>query len=521
MISIAQTIATLGQLQSGGHIEVGRLRELNKALHAQQDAIAKATIGTIQQGVAFTGASGEMAPMVPQSMSNTMTVLGATMKQLWLEGKLTKVDVHSTLFEDVTTDSIGIPYLKGFIGEGGGGTLNQSQHSRGIVQIKMQAERRQVTDLATFVNMLGYNAPMVDKNALANEEYLGMQALMVRHERNLWLSDSANDDLSFDGMYKQIAKHGFTAGLPTIGASDNNYLDKRGGTVTGPELVQILANLAGGPTFTYPGKCVVHPRVYGVLEQLGQDSVRHNVDANSPRVIERFSFGAKEIWVTGPGGQVMIEAAPLMTGEQDRASHTTNLGEAPPVISAFTVTAGGGQITVGANAASKFVAADAGEYIYRIIAIGEYGVSAPLQVPTNAATITIAAGDVVTFDLPDTVTPGHGAGKTKVKSYILERSTKGGAVGTSKFVWEYPVNASGAGGTTRIIDANLHLPSTAPIYLMAMEPQYMYWADLLPVYRRPLPAVDTTLPFLLLKFGSPRVKAPTKQFLLDNCALSL
>jgi hypothetical protein len=48
----------------------------------------------------------------------------------------------------------------------------------------------------------------------------------------------------------------------------------------------------------------------------------------------------------------------------------------------------------------------------------------------------------------------------------------------------------------------------------------MEFVRLLDFIRRPLAETASVKPFLLMLFGSPVVKVPSKMFLMDNCGLS-
>jgi len=74
---------------------------------------------------------------------------------------------------------------------------------------------------------------------------------------------------------------------------------------------------------------------------------------------------------------------------------------------------------------------------------------------------------------------------------------------------------------TVITDLNDYIPATAPVYVLQNTPDTMYFAQLLDFTRRPLAQVLTTVPFLLMLFGSPHVKIPTKQYIVDNVSLTL
>lgn len=514
----SQIGALLGN--ADGVYSLGAARDLRKAIDAYS-AIHKATIGTLP--ATFGALTQDQAALVPQDLRPMLTLLGAQRDDMWLNKKLAVVPVTSFLFEDTTTTAVGTPHVHGIVSEGGAAMLHTGTHKRDAITVRVEGVQRSVTDQGTWINMQGYQNAVVGKNALMNEDFEGMLGLERLHECNLWNMNAAYDTEGYDGLLSQILGLTFTNGLPSITADTNNFYNADGNPVAGEDLVGFAANISGGPNFARLDTCAMHPALWGVLEQLGQAARRTNApEGGKPVQGDRFVFGADSIWITGPRGKIMIESAPLICGEEERNSLAegggVGSGEAAPDISGVTFTVGAG-IAVAPHASSRFVAADAGAYKYRITAIGRKGISKPLVVPTDGSAITVAAGDAVTFDFPSE--PTHGTGNSQVLSYLVERTTVDGATSTSSKILEYPVNTVVGGARTRIIDANLFRPGTAPIVMLENDPKYLYYGEIIPPFRRPLPAVNTTQPFMILRAGVPRVKARGRHFVVFNAKKSL
>ena len=100
--------------------------------------------------------------------------------------------------------------------------------------------------------------------------------------------------------------------------------------------------------------------------------------------------------------------------------------------------------------------------------------------------------------------------------YRVYRSEKDGAEDTCRYIGSWPRNAA---GNTVIVDENERRPNCSNIYILQCTPDVMYWAQLLDFLRRPLAQDKTTIPFLLMLFGSLHVKVPTKNHILRNCKL--
>jgi len=62
---------------------------------------------------------------------------------------------------------------------------------------------------------------------------------------------------------------------------------------------------------------------------------------------------------------------------------------------------------------------------------------------------------------------------------------------------------------------------TAPAFILQATPDVMIWTQLLDFLRRPLAQTNTSVPFLLMLFGSPFVKVPSKNFIFGNCKVGI
>ena len=176
---------------------------------------------------------------------------------------------------------------------------------------------------------------------------------------------------------------------------------------------------------------------------------------------------------------------------------------------------------------SKFLAGDAGWYGYKVVAVTSTGVSAPITSLTGPGTLklAVAADEKVTLTITDNALQDGPAGNsdTDIKYYRVYRSAKAAVTGdvdftTCKFMMQFPAIKD---ADTICVDHNKHIPGTSQVYVMQSDPSVMYWAQLLDFTRRPLAQVNTTIPFLLMMFGSLHVKVPTKCWTVDNVGFTL
>ena len=188
-------------------VSVRELRNLNEALRANGSGLAKANVGYPGSGVdRDVGFSGDIAPLVPQSIQNTMDSATFTMQHIVFWKNLPKVPVSSTIHESNVIKEHGAMDMDPFIAEGAGGTVSEASYERQIVKIKYLAEKIELSDVATMVGITG-----VDKSALAQRTLDGTQALIGKVERNLFHANSDMNALHFDGLYKQLTSITHTA----------------------------------------------------------------------------------------------------------------------------------------------------------------------------------------------------------------------------------------------------------------------------------------------------------------------
>ena len=180
-------------------VKVEDLVRLNEALRKSQGFVG-------HQAGATPDAGGSLSALVPQSIEGMLSVATHTMDEIKLWKNIPKVSVNNTLHEYVRVDEHGLD-LDPFISEGGGGTedfaTGQGNYSRESVKIKYMAERRQISDVASMVGLIGDN-----RNALAEETERGTLSLMRKVEQQLWHGNESLNDKGFDGIIKQIKDNG-------------------------------------------------------------------------------------------------------------------------------------------------------------------------------------------------------------------------------------------------------------------------------------------------------------------------
>lgn len=481
--------------QMNDMIPVGDLQALNSALR-------KAATGDIgYQGVASTSGEGigGLSALVPQSIEGTLASATYTMKELALWPAIPKRAVAQTVHEFSVINDHGLD-MDPFISEGAGGANNKSSYTRKFIKIKYLAERREVTDVATMVGLIGNNS-----NALAEETERGTLRLMQKVENELWHGDEANTATThFDGVIKQI----------TTDAPDN-VTDLRGKPITPNLLQEILGDLYAAPKFGRPDKIWIEPRVHADLIKQSVVYGRHDQLQSSDGSL---TFGHRNLNIMAPYGEVPLAPAPFLfeahtppNGGESHAGDASAAGTAPATP---TITAS----TNASNASSLFTAADVGFYGYKFVRYNTSGFSAAGKT-ISSGTATIDHGQVANSGESVSITTSAADDWNYMKVYRSAKAATEAAVDmdTCKFIGQIK---RADGNAIAFIDHNDSIPGTSKIVLMQMVPEIVEFARLLDFLRRPLAEVATTKPFLLMLMGSPIVKVATKCAVISNVGLS-
>lgn len=460
-------------------VQVQDLMRLNDSLRKSGSQVGYQT-GAVPSGEA-------LSPLVPQSIEGSLSSATHTMQELSLWPMIPKTSVSNTLHEYVVVDDHGFD-LDPFIPEGGGSSddfaTNESRYRRESVKIKYMAERRQVSDVATLVGLIGDN-----RNAIAEETMRGTMSLMRKVEKQLWYGSEALNANGFDGILKQMRDN----------APSENLIDLSGSSITPLLLQDALGEAYSAPNFGRPDCIYVEPRVHADLIKQAVASGRHDQFQVLANQSQGLTYGSQSINIMAPFGPVPVKAAPFLHFASKRpaagfAGHGIAGDLNVAIASANAV-----------NAASKFGASDAGDYIYSIIGVGPKGLS---KMKVLAAE-TVAQGESVTITLP---------ADANYSMYRIYRSAKDLDSG-------HLLIAECAADGTDFVDHNDGISTDksnqqkygcSPILLAQHDPQVMEFVRLLDFIRRPLAETASVKPFLLMLFGSPIVKVPSKMMLIEN-----
>lgn len=467
-------------------------------------------IGTQLQGQAFTSqspnAGSVFAPFIPQSI--TQQALDVTVKPevAWLLNYLPKrkVDglVHETALLLGTTNR---PAQRSFLAESGTGSASSLSAARTAVTIRCEYMQNNVSLAGQYAGMLtptGY----VPRAGMEVAQSASMRALLQRRAQNLWWANSAADPLSYAGFVDATAGLSYSGGRVSFSNGSRYVTNLDGARIDFDTLLNVTneKNAAVNGQLGTIGHIAMHPSAMAYLQKQYQTMARNNGNIDGVEF-----FGSKLSIVPANGRKVELVGDPSISLWQ-RNDNDEAQGDSPGALSNMTPTP-----TAAPSAYSKFTSAQAGAYIYRLFGIGPLGETA--QIVCTA--VTVAEGDSVTIDLGDS---GIKGGNTGVIYYWVERSTVGGAVGTTKFLGLWPTNTAGSVSSgTRIIDDNLLQTDVSPVgFFTDNDPQINEWCDFVDPFMFPLGPTGASNPMMVISFGSPNWILPEFNHVIMNARYS-
>lgn len=440
--------------------------ELHKALSAGND------INPPGSAVA-----GDGFALRVESLEQTLKNTTFKMEHIKFWKNINKLPAYNTVEEHNEISSYGENVDAGFIGEGDLPEEEDSTYERKFAIVKFLGTTRRVTHPMSLVRPA--HGPMI-----ARETVNGTMHLLRIMEKALFYGDSSLSALQFDGFFKLMSDN----------APATNVIDLRGEPLSEDRLTDGALTIQDAPNYGTPTHMYLNPKVKADLVKTFFPKERHPTFIGDGRLVGLDIGG-----FTSPAGDVKFEPDVFITdgGGPGVARGDAAKRPANPTISTAATTP--------VDAASQFIASDAGNYFYKVVAVNRYGRSAPVAV--GAGAVAVAAGDKTTFG----ITPG---GSTSVGWYEIYRTTVGGAAGTERLILRVP-NAAGAGEQT-IDDYNANLPGTTSAFLCQQNLESMSYKQLAPMVKIPLATIDSSIRWMQLIYGVPVLYTPGKNVVFKN-----
>ena len=451
---------------SSGEMSAGEVNELQKALAA----------GYGTDSSQFTGGRA----LIPENLESEVVNVVAQLKEdCKVMNSVKKTPVRSTVHEVNLRTGHG-DYRHLSVAEGGASIDTDQSLERKTFAMKYLQTRRSVTKQM--------EAAETFEGALASEKLAGVETIIKGAEYQCFHGDSAIVPTEFDG---------FLASIKKANAADQNIINLKGSTLGnyGEKIFDEIAAMVRGKG-GFLDKALFPTVLAKDIKEIFADKQRYLM--NNP--IPNLSFKTIPDYGTAIGANIALsgeEAGDDMffevKGEVVAEGDATRRPAAPTSVTASASGSG-----------SSFTANDAGDYMYTVHAVNQYGISAGTSI---AAAVTVAAGNKVAL----TITPGSGVAAT---GFIICRSKK-----NDTKVMEMDKVANSGNATTVYEDTNDELPGTASMIFLPkkrFQPVYTF-GQLLPACTFPLAPTNTAeTPFLVMLYGGLEVRAPKHCGLVKN-----
>jgi hypothetical protein len=451
---------------SSGEMSAGEVNELQKALAA----------GYGTDSSQFTGGRA----LIPENLESEVVNVVAQLKEdCKVMNSVKKTPVRSTVHEVNLRTGHG-DYRHLSVAEGGASIDTDQSLERKTFAMKYLQTRRSVTKQM--------EAAETFEGALASEKLAGVETIIKGAEYQCFHGDSSIVPTEFDG---------FLASIKKANAADKNIINLKGSTLGnyGEKIFDEIAAMVRGKG-GFLDKALFPTVLAKDIKEIFADKQRYLM--NNP--IPNLSFKTIPDYGTAIGANIALsgeEAGDDMffevKGEVVAEGDATRRPAAPASVTASASGSG-----------SSFTANDAGDYMYTVHAVNQYGISAGTSI---AAAVTVAAGNKVAL----TITPGSGVAAT---GFIICRSKK-----DDTKVMEMDKVANSGNATTVYEDTNDELPGTASMIFLPkkrFQPVYTF-GQLLPACTFPLAPTNTAeTPFLVMLYGGLEVRAPKHCGLVKN-----
>lgn len=451
---------------SSGEMSASEVNELQKALSA----------GYGTDSSQFTGGRA----LIPENLeSEVINVVAQLKEDCKVMNSVKKTPVRSTVHEVNLRTGHG-DYRHLSVAEGGASIDTDQALERKTFAMKYLQTRRSVTKQM--------EAAETFEGALASEKLAGVETIIKGAEYQCFHGDSSVVPTEFDG---------FIASIKKANAADQNIINLKGSTLGnyGEKIFDEIAALVrtkGG----FLDKALFPTVLAKDIKEIFEAKQRYVMNQPLPNL----SFKSIPDYGTAIGANIALSGEDAgddlfyeVKGTVVAEGDATRRPAAPASVTASASGSG-----------SSFAVTDAGDYMYTVHAVNQYGISAGTSI---AAAVTVAAGNKVAL----TITPGSGVAAT---GFIICRSKKDGTD-----VMEMDKVANSGNATTTYEDTNDELPGTASMIFLPkkrFQPVYTF-GQLLPACTFPLAPTNTAeTPFLVMLYGGLEVRAPKHCGLVKN-----
>jgi hypothetical protein len=447
--------------QGFGTSGADEIQDLQKALSAGNDINNPGSA----PGVGF--------PLRVESLESTLKNVTFEMDEIKLFKTIPKIPATNTVEEFnrlLSYSNAGSEEMDlGWMSEGDLPEEQDSTYERVAMLIKFLGATGRVTHVANTIKA-------AHGSVIATETMNKTMYLLQQLENSLFFGNSTLVPEQMDGLERLIDD----------GTNGDNVIDLRGAALTEDNMNDLMLRIRdnyGVGTDAY-----FNTGPFADFSKAAYERQRFAV-APEPGVL-----GAKVTQFQSQHGMLNLHDSTFI--REGRVAAANGVG----VVSKRPVAPTTDTLAAGATAGSEFVVADNGTYSYRVVAGNKYGRSTPVDVGAQA----VVAGDGVTFNIND-----GGNGTTY---YEIYRTVAGAAIATATSV----IKVARTAATQVFTDLNADLPGTSKGFVLMQNQRSLAWAQLLPMTRIPLAAIDTSIRWAQVIYGAIKLYAPRKNLVVKN-----
>lgn len=411
-----------------------------------------------------------------ESLEATLKLMTYSATNIRLWNMIPKVDAYSTVEE--------YNRLLQYGGDGGGftqsGELPQEEDStyeRTNQLVKFLGTTRSVTHPTTLVRT-------VPADLITQETQNGALWLMGKANSALYYGNADAVPQEWNSIGKQIIDGG------------GHVIDLQGQPIAKDDVEQAAYLIT--ENYGMPSSFFSNNKVFADFSDTYNQFQRFVAPGGNPGII-----GTPVTGINTVSGRVDFQPDVFIkAGGAPPASATSLRSPATPVL---TVGAPAG--TGGAN----WLASDAGDYLYSVTAVNQYGESAPTTLDSPAPLANVSAGQHVPLSIAD------GAGTFPATGYKLYRSKKNGtSVSYCGVVIPRTKTAGVYTSPTTYNDYNNDRPDCFVGLLLDMTNQSLMFKQLSPMIKMNLAIISPAIRWMQLLYGTPIVYAPKKNVVFKN-----
>jgi len=439
----------------------------------------------VHEGVGF--------PLRVESLDSTLFNVTYRSKDAKFFKSLAKESAANTIEEFNQLSSYGTG-VSTFMEEGDIPTIDDSTYKRNYLKIKYMGVTRRVSHVMSVVNS-------AVGDVVARETVNGTLFLLRQLERALFEGNSDLVPVQFDGLEKLMTDAFDPTPLAdgmAKGYNDDNCIDLRGSHLDQDKVADLTEVLVSEPNYGSPSDLWLAP---GPMKDLSRALYGKELymQPSSPGM-----FGAAATGLVTPFGNIAFN--PDIFIPTSGLANAATIGDSAKIPGAptFQSAANGRAFSASATETHKFVAADDGAYIYKVVACNRHGKAA--AVASGAATIDVGAGsEVVAMTIRDST---FSDADRKATYYEVYRTKAGGAADTARLILKVKANA--ASQDTVIVDMNRFLPGCSKGYMLTQSSDVIKWKSLAPFTKIPLATIDSSIRWMQLLYGGLLLGAPKK-----------